>query len=314
MTDSNPPQPSGPTPGPSYGYGPQPDEIDLLEYLHVIWDRRIMIAASAVLVGLLAALLSLLMPDTYTAETLLAPGQEEGRQGGLGAALGGLLPVAGLFPSGDQTTLEYLAVLNSRAFLRPFIERHQLMPILFPGEWDKERGNWINPENTPTFWAAYSRFTMGGVLTTRVDKNSGLVTVAVEWTDPDQAADWARWLVADLNAFVREQEMKRVTDSLEFLNAELTRTREMEVRQSLFALMAREHNRKMLVNTRKDFAFRVLDPAEAPKGPSGPRRVLIVVVAVILGGVASVFLAVFQEGLRRRRAAPVGPRATPVSG
>jgi len=58
------------------------DEIDLLEYWNLIWKKRVLILGAAFMAALVAAVISLMMPNIYRAEALLAPtGGEESKNG-----------------------------------------------------------------------------------------------------------------------------------------------------------------------------------------------------------------------------------------
>lgn len=55
-------------------YGmPEEDEIDLLEYWRVIWKRKWLIVSVSLLAAVIAAGVSLQMPNIYKAEVLLSP-------------------------------------------------------------------------------------------------------------------------------------------------------------------------------------------------------------------------------------------------
>jgi len=284
---------------------PDEDEIDLLDYWRVMWGRRWMIILVTVTAAALAVVVSLILPNVYRAETVLAPVEDEGGglPSGLLAGLGGVGALAGMLPGSSGGTDEYLAVLRSRDFLWKFVRDEQLMPTLFVDEWDSARGAWVSPdvEDQPQLWDAYRLFTQGGVLSTAVDRKSGLVTIAVEWTDPELAAEWANQLVARLNEYLRQREMARSDDNLSYLGEELKRTQVAEIRDALFELISTEQKKAMLARTQKEFAFQVIDPAAAPDKKASPKRGLIVVVAVVLAGIIAVFLAFLMEAVSRSR-------------
>lgn len=67
------------------------DEIDLLELWRTLLKYKRMILLSAFGAAVLAAGISLLMPNIYRAEVLLAPVKaDDSKGGGLASALGGL--------------------------------------------------------------------------------------------------------------------------------------------------------------------------------------------------------------------------------
>ncbi len=289
-------------------YGMQEeDEIDLLEYWRVIWGKRKLIISVVFAAALLAAGVSLTMPNIYRAEVLLAPVSDEGsKSGGLSAALGGLgglASMAGISLGGGGSVEENLAVLKSRKFLWMFIKDQKLMPILFEDDWDADKKAWIESdvEKQPSLWDAYRKFTKGGLLTVSKDKDSGLVTVGIEWVDAAQAALWANMLVSRLNEFLRQQAIGRSNGNLHYLNKELSRTHVADMRQALFELISQEQKKAMLANTQKEFAFQVIDKAVAPDKKVKPKRSLIVILSAFVSGFLAVIFVFIREGVQRRK-------------
>lgn len=284
----------------------QEDEIDLLEYWLIIWGKRKFILSLSLVAAILAAGISLQMPNIYRAEVLLAPVAEEGsKSGGLSSALGGLgglASMAGISLGGGGSVEENLAVLKSREFLWRFIKDEKLMPILFADKWDAEAKSWIDsdPEAQPTLWDAYRLFTKGGLLSVSKDKGSGLVTVGIEWKDADLAAQWGNKLVNRLNEFLRQQAIGRSQGNLRYLNKELSHTQVADMRQALFELISQEQKKSMLANTQKEFAFQVIDKAVAPDKKAKPKRSLIVVLATFVAGFLAVIFVFIREGINRR--------------
>ncbi|MBI5138148.1 MAG: hypothetical protein HZA24_12560 [Nitrospirae bacterium] len=293
---------------PEAGYG---EEIDLFEYWSVLWRRRWMVTGVALLCAVLAGGGSFLMPNVYRAEALLAPVAQEGAAmpGGLLGGLGGLGALAGVLPAGGGGVEENLAVLQSRDFIWAFVREKDLLPVLFADDWDAARGAWrkADPDGQPDLWDAYRLFAKEGLLTVSADRKSGLVTVAVEWTDPELAAQWANDLVARLNAYLRQRQVVRSEQNLSYLEDELRSTQVDEMRKALFELIGTEQKKAMLARTQKEFAFQVLDQAASPDIKARPRRGLMVVLAGMVGGVAGVFWAFLAQGIRHRRETAPAP-------
>jgi len=283
----------------------QEDEIDLLEYWRIIWKKKLLIIGVSLLAGICAAGYSLTLPNIYRAEVLLAPVSDESKSGGLSAALGGLgglASMAGISLGGGGSVEENLAVLKSREFLWRFINDQKLMSILFEGAWDADKKTWkeSDPDAQPSLWGAYRKLTKGGVLNVSTDKQSNLVTVAVEWKDAELAAQWANALVSRLNDCLRQRAIAESKSNLEYLNRELARTQVEDIRKALFELISQEQKKAMLANTRKQFAFQVIDTAVAPDKKSKPKRALIVILSAFVAGFLAVIFVFIREGVRRR--------------
>lgn len=279
----------------------QEDEIDLLELWNTMFKHKRMILWSGFGAAIVAAAISLMLPNVYRAEILLSPAQtEETKAGGLSSALGGLgglASMAGISLGGTGTTEESIAVLKSREFLWKFVQEKKLVPILFePGLLAK----WIQPE-LPGQLDVHRLFIEGNKLIVTNDAETGLVSIAVEWEDPVLAADWTNSLVARLNQYLAQQAISRSEENLKYLNEELMRTPVEEMRKVLFDLIASEQRKAMLASTQKDFAFKVLDPAVTPDKKIKPKRTIIVIAVSIIAVFLAVIYAFIKEGLVKKR-------------
>ncbi|MDQ6951460.1 MAG: GNVR domain-containing protein [Mariprofundales bacterium] len=215
--------------------------------------------------------------------------------------LGGLASLAGISLPGGGNTEENLAVLKSRQFLWRFIKDQKLMPILFAKGWDSSKGAWRERDvkKQPTMWDGYR--TLTGILKASSDKKSGLVTVAVEWTDADLAAKWANTLVARLNDYLRQRAINEGKAKLQYLSRELARTQVEDIRKALFELISQEQKKAMLANTQVQYAFRVIDTAQPPDRKAKPKRSLIVVLSAFVAGFLAMIFVFVREGIRQRR-------------
>lgn len=278
------------------------EEIDLREIWRVLVQYKLMILSFMLVAALIAAGVSMLMPNIYRAEVLLAPVKDDnGKGGGMAAALGGLgglASMAGISLGGGGSTEENLAVLKSREFLWKFVQDNKLMPILFDKEWDESQKKWkeTNPKKQPGQMDVFRLFNQEGVLGVSVDKKSSLVTVSIDGKDPVLAAAWADQLVMQLNQHLRQEAIARSENNLKYLNEELARTQLEEMRKTLFDLIGQEQKQAMLANAQREFAFRVLDPAVVPDKKIKPKRAIIVLLSVVLAGFVAVLIAFIKQG------------------
>lgn len=275
---------------------------DLLVYWGIIKKRWKLLASMTLAAAAISAGISLRLPNIYQAQVLMAPITPDqvssGASSGLGAVLdgGGLAALAGVNLGNSNSPEQNLAVLRSRGFLWNFIKDDNLMPILFAKDWDVKKKAWKerSPKQQPSLWRAY-RMLRGKVLSVRTDRETGLVTVSVDWTDPALAANWANELVDRLNDYLRRNAIGRSEANLKYLNAELSHTSLVGVRQATFALIAQEQKKAMLASTQKEFAFRIIDPAVPPDIKSKPRRSMIVLTTTLVAGLLAMLFSVFKE-------------------
>ena len=278
------------------------DEVSLFELWNILWDGKWIGFAITLICATTTAIVSLNMTEWYRAEVLLAPAEER-RSGDVRSALGNLGGLAGLagISVGGGGNVEAIAILRSRGFIREFIEDLDLMPVLFADQWDVAAGEWksADPDERPDVREAV-KFFHDSVLTVSEDIQTGLVTLAIEWTDPAVAADWASTLVDRLNDRMRAQALWDAETNVAYLQETLASTSLVAMQQSIGRLLETEMQKLMLARGNEQFSFKVLDPAQEPRQRSRPKRTLMVILAILFGGVVSVFAIFVRHGLRRR--------------
>lgn len=283
---------------PEHFFGrPAGDEVGLRELWLVTWHGKWVIIAVTLLFAVGSVGHALIATEWYQAEVLLAPASDRTSLP-LGGQLGGLAAIAGVTTrSGDVA--EAVATLKSRELARAFIEDEGLVQVFFADEWDAESGRWLRDgpgEERDTRDAI--KYFHENVLRVREDRQSGLVTLVVEWTDPVLVADWANQLVTRANERLRGRALREAEANIAYLEAELARTGVVALQQTIGRLLESELQKLMLARGNEEFAFRIVDSAEVPKRRVRPRRALIAVIGTLLGGVLAVFAVFAAHAIR----------------
>ena len=276
------------------------DEIDLLELIRTLLQAWKTIVGITIVCTCLAVAYALHASEVFKAETLLAPAQEE--KSGVSSALsqfGGLAAMAGISIPSDSNVEQVVATLNSRKFLRTYINQNKLIPVLFDEIWDADNQTWMVPsaEDEPSEQKAIDSFKDS--LSVDEDKKSGLITLSISWKDPLVAAQWANDLVRQLNEQLREQAIADSKKRVGYLEQELVKTTLQDMRAVLYNLLESEKQKAMLANVNEDFALEVIDPAFAPETREKPKRKLIVALGGVCGGVLGVFAVFFIQFLQK---------------
>ncbi|MBB3048803.1 capsular polysaccharide biosynthesis protein [Litorivivens lipolytica] len=304
----------GAHPAPFYG----DDEIDLTELAKTLWESRWLIAAITGAFAVVALVVALMLPNYYTSKAVLAPADAAGGSdlAKLAGQFGGLASLAGINlgeGGADKTTLA-LEVLKSRAFITGFIRRHELeVPLLAAKGWNAELREWVIDQEiynsstrqwvrnvrppkqpSPSDWELYEVF-MEEVMNVTKDASTGIVTVSVELMSPQDAKLWATWLVEDLNNHMRRNDINDAQKSIDYLNTQIGKTVVAEMQQVLYALVEQQTQTMMLAQVRDEYTFKVVDPPVIPEEESRPQRLLICIIATMVGA----FLALAAALLRK---------------
>ena len=281
------------------------EEISLQDIYQGLMKYRVVIGSITVTITLAAVLVALLMTPIYRAEVLIVLTEGDENQGNFGTLAGqfsGLAALAG-YRVGAEKKDKAIAWLKSRAFTEKFILDEQLLPVLFPKKWDESAKQWKvnNPKDIPTIRNAYNFFN-NDVRRIDEDATTGLITVAVEWTDRELATAWANLLVERLNQHLRNRAISQSERNIAYLRKELERTSLADLQQGIYRLIESQVEAAMLANVREEYAFEVIDPAVVPDANMRvrPNRKLIVAFGFMLG----LILALFSAFILSRRSVP----------
>jgi uncharacterized protein involved in exopolysaccharide biosynthesis len=284
------------------------ESSDLAELFRALWAGRLWILAGGLLFALGAGVFAFTMTPIYRSSTVLTPADSgKSLSGSLGSALGSLGGLAALadlgVSSSGAATEEALGVLRSRQFTDEFIADRQLMPVLFSKKWDAEKRRWkVPPDDQPTAAKAFKYFDRN-IRSVTQDKKTGLVTLQIDWEDPQLAAAWANELVKRLNVEMQRRALSQADGSLGYLEKELAGTTTIETRGAINRLIETQINRRMVANVTEEYAFRVVDRAVASDldDKLRPKKSVMIIVGGLLGGTMACVLVLLSG---RRFGAP----------
>jgi uncharacterized protein involved in exopolysaccharide biosynthesis len=282
------------------------DELGLGALLALIARRWLLIGVIVVACTGLGVAAALLMTPVYRAEILVMPADGDdsgGTLSSLAAQFGSLASLVGDNLSGGGDREEALALLGSRALATQFISDSGLLPVFFADKWDSAAQRWVvEGDDAPTMADAYKLFneSIRGI---SVNSQTGLITLSIEWTDPDLAAAWANELIARVNASMRDRTIEEAERSIEFLNKEIDKTSVVDLRAAIFSLVESQVKRIMLANARDQYAFKIIDPAVPAEKDQfvRPRRMLIAASAFVAGVLLAGFMALAADVYGRWR-------------
>ena len=290
---------------------PHPDdEIDLRELFMVLWAGKWLISAVTSFAAVTSVLFALSLPNIYTSSALLAPAESSG--GGLSGLMkqyGSLASLAGVsLPLGAEGSQAQLGMelMRSRVFIGHFVERRNILPELMAVEaWDSESGElifdseiydastkeWVrdvDPPKTPKPSLLEAHEELLEILRVSEDKKTGYVTVSIEHQSPVLAAEWVRWLVEDVNAEVKAQDVAEAERSIEYLKQQVSNTSLADLQAMFFELIQSQTETVMLAAVRPEYVFKTIDPAVIPEEKTKPSRALICILITLIGGMLGV--------------------------
>ncbi len=287
-------------------YAPYPciendDEINLLDLFLVLVKHKVMIITTVVIAGIAAVIISSLLPRIYRSEaTITLRPDDKGSSASLPGALGGFgAMMAGEFGLGSGGSFEKLeTLLESRALSSRVINKYDLMPLVFPKKWDKDKKAWIikGSKDKPTLQDGL-KIVLENMLRVDRDKKNNIITVGFDYSDPDTAKKIADYYLTELSETLRGEVLKDSTENQRFFNEQLQKTSDALLKEKIYNLLAREIEKETFALAQKYYGFVILDPPIAPDMDKKikPKRAIICILSVIVAFFAAVFLSFISE-------------------
>ena len=295
------------------------DETNLRELVRKVWADKWLVGGITFAATVIAVFYALMLPNIYRAEALLAPNDREGAGGlsALAAQYGGFASLAGINldrGSADKAALG-LKVLKSRKFISEYIKRHDiLVPLMASTGWnatsgelmidpdifDTEAREWerdVRPPKTSTPSSQESYKAFSELLSVSQDQKTGFITVSIDHYSPNVAKRWVDWLVEDINRTIMQEDVVEAEQAIEYLNGQIAATSLADLQDVFFRLIEEQTKTMMLANVSPEYVYRTVDPALAPEIRAKPRRALIAVFGMLLGGVVSVVIVFVRNGI-----------------
>jgi uncharacterized protein involved in exopolysaccharide biosynthesis len=315
------------------------DEISLLELANTLLRRRRLVLGLPVATAFVTAVVSLIVPPTYTATTAFVPEAATGNR--IPAGVSGLASQLGISLGGEATQLPqfYAQVLQSREIL------DRILLSRYPDPRAEH-----NPPDSTSLLAILEvegdsradslhagREQLADLMSVSVDRQTGIVTLNVDSRYPELAAAVANKFIEYLNDFnaqtrqsqarerrrfvegriqTAEQELRRAEEDLKSFY-ERNRTwqqspqlvveedrlrRQVQLRQEVYLTLNREYETARIEEVNDTPVITVIDRAIPPEKKSKPKLRLLVILAFVLGGMLGVFGAFGAEFLERSRA------------
>jgi uncharacterized protein involved in exopolysaccharide biosynthesis len=262
------------------------DGYSIAEITHLLRNQKVLVIAIIAATALVAVVIALVSKPVFRAQVVAMDVRERGgMNAAVGGQLGGLAALAGVNIGADGVPREASAVLKSRTLASRFVEREALLPQLLEGQSEKA-----------TLWFAVERL-RNDVLSIVEEPRSGLITVTVDWRNPDEAARWANAFVALADDMLRRRAIEDHERNIKYVNEQISQTAALPVRSALFKIIEDETKNLMLARSRQDYAFFVVDAAVVPESRIAPRRALIVSLGVALGVLLAVLTAFARDAI-----------------
>ena len=293
------------------------DEIDLRELFYVLLEGKWIIVSLTAFVSIIGVIYSLLLPNIYESKAMLVPvNSSSGISGALGS-YSGLAGLAGISlpPVGDEgNSAKAIQKISSLSFFEnnilPNIHLPDLMALkswnsktntlaFDESIYDTSSNTWIRDysypqQQIPSAQESFEEFKTAH-LSLSEDKKSGFITISIKHQSPFVAKQWAELVVNKVNAFYRQKDKSDSEKAVNYLNQQISMTGLSEIKQVLAQLLQEEIKKLTLIEANQYYVFDYIDPPAVMEEKSEPKRALICILGVILGGMLSILFVLIRH-------------------
>ena len=290
------------------------EEINLLDYMKVIWKCRKFIVSFTCLLLIFTVIICVLMPWTYTAETtIIIPQQRRGFESvtTLLSEMSMNVPLD-IYQSTFGRTKNYSDILKSYSLANKVVDGLSLYKE-YPKIKDKDKLIKMIRKSI------------------KIKEGKGIIKLFVSSRSPKLAASVANYYILALDDFNKSGNLQISKRISEFLREKIGEAkvdlalaeeklkkfeteshlvkiserelklarlmRDVKVKQALYTMLLQEYEKSKIEEAKEELFFEVLDAARPPKHPSSPRMRLYPALAMVLGLFMGGFLSFFFEYL-----------------
>jgi hypothetical protein len=299
------------------------DEIDLRELFVELWRGKWLILFISCVSLALASFYLNGAVRKHTVSMTFKPVLEESSGPNL-AGLGGLASLAGvsLPQSGSGDFATYRTLLRSQEVAERVIATTELLPEIFKNEWDAqnaqfrepsrgvlrqslsglksvltgdEKGDYIapNPQRLSIFVEDTFALTL--------DKETGFLTVSSESDDPELIVALIIAATEATDELMKERYIINAEQTLQFYQSKILTSRSREHREALAKLISAEDQKLMLTSEGRHFVAEPLTRATISMAPTSPKSVLVLALALMLGGCVGAAFVLIRSAVRNTK-------------
>lgn len=268
------------------------NQIDLLEYISAIIQKKYKIGAYALIGAVLVLGATFLLDNIYTAAAVVALNTNE-KPGGVAPKDYRTTNAIGLLehdiiieatPANERERM--LARMRSMRFSRIFMEENDLVRYIYHKHWDDEKKKWQD-DFVPDLGEAIEVF-QKNIRSVELDDKTGLLFIYVKTRNAELSSELANSFVKRFNQYIREITLAEISQRRKYLEDQLNVIKNTELQKSIYRLLEAQLAAETLLYAKKDFPLEEIQPAVPPMFKSSPKRLTISALSFI----AFVFLGI----------------------
>ncbi len=303
----------------------------ILLYWRVISRQRKFLGIFVAAAVVLTMITSLFLTNIYSAAAIIIPvAPKETGSSGIAASLmqqvGGL---PGITVPETASSSEIVTLLRSNVLREKIITKNDLLPKLFPEEWNKEAKTWkvnagftLNPftlskklirfikpagnknpvhdEGIPSIWDGLRKLDDTVAIMSNVKEKT--IQISAESDDPVLSAQIVGYYLSALNDHMSGEAKRVATINRSYLEEQLSQTMDPFIKQKIYNMIAQQLETSMMAEVKENFAFKIIDPPRVPDRKVKPKRLQMVMIGLLSSLFIGLLIVFIRENLDRIKA------------
>ena len=234
----------------------------------------------------------------------------------LPSGIGSLASMAGIRTPGSDSEGRFdlfLEGLTTRESAEQLFRAHpELLPHMFPGEWDSATRQWRQPTGTVPGMVQMAKALLGmrtayappdparvqnwlaHAINIAKERDRRLTTISVVTADPEFGRNLLTALHHVGDNMLRARSVERANDYVTYLTGKLGEVTVADYRQVLVEALADQEKTRMMASSDLPFAAEPFGQASTAAKPASPNPPLVLAIAVLAGLVGGVLLVLVR--------------------
>ena len=287
------------------------NQIPIQELIRMLWKDRLLIILIVSFFSISAVIISLLIPNKYTASGIYQVNEDDSGSSlsALAGQFTGLSSMGGFaLPENSDKSDFAVHFLRSKDLLKKLLTYDGIREKLFAAKsynfeeqriifysriYNEEKNAWVrkikpNINLIPSYIEIHKEI-IEKQLRVSKDRQTGFISIDFTHQSPVFAKYFLDLMVKELNLISRERDLKKSQYALNYLNDKLNKVTEAELRKSITKIAEVQLNKEMLTFVYEDYILAPIDSPVVPEKKSWPQRGLIVILLTFLGMLISFF-------------------------
>lgn len=295
---------------------------DYYSFVKEIFQNKTLVLIVTLSFAVFSVFYSLSLPNIYKSESILTATETTQNNSQTGSSTLQMLGLSGMGNTNISLIDKSLEIMKTPDFFREFYDDEvflanlmavdsvnlQTKKITYTQDFDSD-DNLFRTKNF-SFLEAHSTFL--DKVTFEKNKLTNLYVLTVEHQSPIVAKIWSEKIIVKLSEYIKQKEIKKANDSLNYLQNKLVTTKISELKIK-FSEMIKSHTQiVMLAEISDNFLFEIIQAPYEPIFKDRPARSIICIFITLIGFLFSIVLVLLKSYYQRNKNSILGLFKTDV--